>query len=418
MTATLTERAPAGPSARASTTPAPFSLTVPRSVLREALGKLTALITAGKPSMPVLTCVRIDVVEAPLGGFASAVLFATDLDDAISLTIPVVATGKGRIAVPAKRLQEIVTNLPAASTVTLAVTGRTVKVTAGRSMFTLVGMDAAEFPAFTEIVSPGPITLPAGALLSALSRAVKLASTAEPRPIWNTVCLEVVDGALIAAATDGQMLGRVFVGLAADYPAGRQVLVRRTTIPTLLRLFGDLAPDAALTFTADEHQAQLVAGPAPTTIRFRLMDGPFPHYARFLAQPVVTHRIVCERDALTAAIKRVAVVATDPAQRVALTLTADGARELWLRASTADAGTGEDLVVLEEHSLPSDALSDADLRVVFQAPHLVSILDAIGGERVALTFNTATTPVLCRDADSTDPMSVTLLMPLNPGAQP
>jgi DNA polymerase-3 subunit beta len=393
----------------ASLNPLAFSLEVPRSVLREALGKLTALIPSGKPTLPILACLRLDVVPAAPGGHASAVLFATDIDAAVSLTIPVVAVGQGRAAIPARRLMEIVSNLPTAALIKLAIDGRRVRITAGRTAFDVLGMDPDEFPEPPAIRGATPATIPAAAFVSAISRVAPLASAEVSRPIWNSVCLEVVEGRLVAVAVDGVTLGRIGVGPVGEYQPDVQSLLPRTTVSTIARLFGDLAADATLAVTASPHHVTFAT--ARASIVTRLIEGPFPPYTQLLKQPDTARRVVCDRNALIQAVKRVAVVATDPAQRVECSVSVETPGELWIRATSTDAGSGEDLVPLET---PADA-DGLPIAVTMQSARLLAGLEALRGERVVLSINTARTPVVLRDADATaDDPTVVVVMPLSP----
>lgn len=405
----------------AATSAAPaLSLTLPRSVLRDALGKLLSVVQTGKAALPIASCVLIEVPAAPddaesLAGtrVASVRCSATDFDTMLTLAIAAEVTGAGRFAVPAKRLADFVASLPTAARVSVTLTGLTVSVRAGRAVYECPAMDPGEFPT-APVIDAGPgDPVPAAAFLDAISRVVKFASTQESRPIFNSVCLDAVEGVLVAVATDGYTAGRVLIGACS--PGSRQTLLRRTAVPSILRMYGDAPADATLTITADEHRARIdgLAG----SMTLQLVAGPYPKYRHVLTVDAL-HTITCDRVEMVAAVKRVAL-ASDEVRKVVLTigpatgLAAVGwASELTIRAASDAAGKSEDVVAIQSHDRHGGDAGDG-FRIGASATYLERSLDALTDASVVIAFGTPERAFLLRNAsqDATDP-TLTLVMPL------
>jgi DNA polymerase-3 subunit beta len=397
-----------------------FTITVPRSVLREALGKLLSVIPTAKVSIPVLACVLIDVpdtIEALAARLDDKAprpervrLTGTNLDAIVSLAVPMEVTGAGRVALPAKRLADFAASLPDGASITITVSGLTAKVRSGRSTLALSGMDPAEFPTLPEIARARTVAIVKGAFLDATTRAVRFASKQESRPILNSVRLAVEGALLTAVATDGYSLARFPIGDAGPNAPTAEALLPNMTVPSFARLFADVPDDVTLDFAADHHRARLTAG--GVSIQFRLIEGPYPNYNQVIPRDV-RHTIVCEREALSRAIKRVALASGDQRQ-VQMTIgpaAGTGAPELRLCASSESGGTADDVVAVERHDRAESETADS-LTIGGNATYLTTALDSLRGERVTITLTTPERPFLFHVTDQavTD-LTLTLVMP-------
>lgn len=417
MSATM-ERSAKGTASPAPTSAPALSLTLPRSVLREGLGKLLAVAQTTKASLPIASCVLIEVPagdESRGARAASVRCTATDFETMLTLAMPAEVTGAGRLAVPAKRLADFVSSLPTAARVSITVdrTGTSATVRAGRSVYECPMMDASEFPTAPVIESERVDEVPAAAFLDALSRTLRFASAQESRPTLNTVCLDARDGALIAFATDGYTAARVPVSPCA--PGARQTLLRRLAVPSIIRMFSGAAPDETLTITADEHRAR-IEGAAGSMV-LQLVAGPYPTYRPLLSVEAV-HTITCDRVELAAAVKRVAL-ASNEVRQVILTVgpatglaAGTGASELSARAASDGAGAAEDVVAVEAHER-ADGGVPVEFRIGASATYLERALDSLTDASVAIRFATPERAFLLHNAsqDATDP-TLTLVMPL------
>lgn len=399
---------------------AKFTITAARSALREAVTKLASLIPTSKPTLPILACLRLDVLmtvdelaaDTGMQRVTLATLYGTNLDAAISLKVPVQAVGAGRAAIPARRLADILANLPAAAVVTIEVDGERIHVSAGRAKFDIAGMKPDEFPELPVVKEGAEFTVDAAAFISAITRVSKLASSEDSRMNMNSVCLSVVGDSLIAVSTDSYGLARVRIG---DAPGGafRPALIRKEAVPNIARLFGGLAAATALVIRSDGTRLNVTSKYATAVLA--LLDLEFPKYEPLIPK-TWTHSIVCDREELASALRRVSIMSANEVRSIRLTFGADGRPELLLNSRKTDAGSAEDVVALDDHSVSdsSAAAEDVseDLAIGAQSSVLVAALDALACERVRVNVEAPTRFIVIRDEDrdATDP-SLALVAP-------
>ena len=121
-----------------------MKFTITRERLQEGLQAVAASVPS-KTTLPVLANI---LVEAGKDGLR---LSATDLDIAVSTVVAADVDSEGAVTLPAKKLVEIVRELPSAA---IRVTGageQRVSLECGRSRFKLLGIPKDEFPSFPPV---------------------------------------------------------------------------------------------------------------------------------------------------------------------------------------------------------------------------------------------------------------------------
>ena len=153
-----------------------MKFTITRERLHEGLTAVAPSVPT-KTTLPVLSNI---LLEAGEGGVR---LSGTDLDIAVSMMVPAEVDAEGAVTIPAKKLLEIVRELPNAG---IRVTGtgeQRVSLECGRSRFKLLGIPREEFPNFPPVSFDEPWTVTAVDLLKLINHVSFAASTEESRPI-------------------------------------------------------------------------------------------------------------------------------------------------------------------------------------------------------------------------------------------
>ena len=119
-----------------------FSIT--REQLQEGLVAVAAAVPT-KTTLPVLSNI---LLEATKDGIR---LSGTDLDISVATTVSASVDQEGAITLPARKLVEIVRELPSASIRITAAGEQRVTIECGRSRFRLLGLPREEFPAFPAV---------------------------------------------------------------------------------------------------------------------------------------------------------------------------------------------------------------------------------------------------------------------------
>src|SRR3954462_8399874 len=155
-----------------------MKLTITREQLQEGLVAVAASVPA-KTTLPILSNI---LLEAGKDGIR---LSGTDLDIAVSTTVSASVDQEGAITLPARKLVEIVRELPSAAIRLTASGEQRVTIECGRSTFRLLGLPREEFPAFPGVTFAGGWRAPAKDLQKLIAHVAFAASTEESLPILN-----------------------------------------------------------------------------------------------------------------------------------------------------------------------------------------------------------------------------------------
>ncbi len=379
------------------------TITVTRSVLREALGKLVPIIPPPKSTSSVaITGVRVDASAHGLR------LSGTNFDAALSLDVAADVVGEVVALLPFKRLLDVVANISSSAPVVLKVDPAKCKVTCGRASFELVALPIGDYPETPATDTERAASVPAGPFLSALLRAAPHADGDEDANAFRTTVQVARRGAVITAtATQGHCIARLSAGAPASAPEKVEFLFRASDAAAIGRAFAGLAPDAPIALSGDASRCELRA--TGVVLSLRLVDTVYPPNIDVVLQCETSRELVCDRAALMAAAK-LALVAAPEDKTNYIELAFGTTPEITVRgAMGTDANAASD-VVEAEVVLASDK---APLCTACNGEYLVRVLGSLDCELVRLSFQAEGRVFLVRPAklDVNDP-TVLGLMPL------
>lgn len=382
------------------------TITIARQALRTALNKLLAAVDTTSKALPVAQHILFDVAPGQL------TLTATNFEAFVRLTVACECAGDGSVLLPAKLLGEIVANLPPA-TVTIALNTPhlgNARVTAGRSVFDIVGLGADEFPPLPDVENGRAVEVIAAPFMDALTRCAAHASDADSRPALNGVLVEREGDALVIVGCSGASLARLSGGVVAGPAFARQCSIHRQSVPILARLFAGLPDEEPITLSVDEHRLQVSS--VDQVAQVRLVEHEFPSYRQLLKAERL-FSAVCDRLLLAAALRRVALTSgetpTGHTGRVTITL----ADELLLRAEKGERGRATDAVPIESRAVSGTAARDTSITFGMNATLLIAALTTLTADRVELAIDGPERALVITPADQpeSDP-TLCLVMPL------
>jgi DNA polymerase-3 subunit beta len=368
-----------------------MKFTITRDKLHEGLTAVAASVPV-KTTLPVLANI---LVEASKDGLR---LSATDLDIAVSTTIPASVDQEGSLTIPARKLSEIVKELPNAA---IRMTGsgeQRVQIECGRSKFKLLGISRDEFPAFPQVKFDGGWKVAAKELQKLISHVAFAASTEESRPILNGVLWELRSDRMRMVATNGHRLARMDVPASGQKGSGGQadLIIPPKALDQITRLFkGDEDIEIG---RSDNH---LGFRSTTTQVFTRLIEGPYPNYEQVIPREN-DKSLTADKQALAGALRRMSIVASDQTRRVRMAFT-NGACKLSVQ--TPDLGEAQEEIAVAYEGDP--------LEIGFNAQYLLEILKFMPTEEVRMTFKAPERAATCEPVGWDDPASyLTLVMPL------
>ncbi len=363
-----------------------MNLTVTRQNLQTALAAVAASIPS-KTTLPVLSNVLLEADGEHLS------ISGTDLDVSIRIRVPAEIASGGAITAPGRMLQEIARELPD-EPVGLAIKGRTLEINCGYSHFTLHALASEEFPNFPDVGFDDAWTVAATSLRTLIQRSAFAVSTEDSRPILKGVYWELGEDRMTMVSTNGHRLARMSTDPSS---AGGQT----TSV---------IVPPAALIqvekiFDGDDEIAVARAGNylgfrSPTReIYTRLIDGKYPNYEQVIPRDNDKVAVVA-RDALEAAVRRIAVVARRQTHRIKFSFAQN---RVVLDANTPDLGNATDEVQID--------YDREEIQIGFNGSYLVEILRNMPQGDIRISFKTAERATTLEPADP-DEQYLCLIMPL------
>jgi len=363
--------------------------TIAREKLQDGLSAVIATVPA-KTTLPVLSNILLETSERGIR------LSGTDLDMAVSTEVTADVESQGAITVPAKKLAEIVRELPSAPVKMSAVGEQKITLECGRSRFRLLGLPRDEFPTFPVVRFSESWRIKSGELQKLIAHTAFAVSTEESRPILNGVLWELRGDRMRMVATNGHRLAKIDVPVAGQNGRSEDLIIPPKALEQLRRLFP--AEEDLENARGENH----LGFRSPLTAVFtRLIEGPYPPYEQVI--PRDNDRIaLADRNALSQALKRMSVVASDQTHRIRMSFNAGMAK---FSVQTPDLGEAQD-------ELPVTYEGDA-LDIGFNASYLLEILRNMPTDEVRLTFKAPERAATVEPVGWNDPAQyMCLIMPL------
>jgi len=343
-------------------------------------------IVEPRQTLPILANVLLEAVEDTLR------LTATDLEVGARVSVPARVAGSGSVTVSARKLSEIVKELPAAA-LTLKV-GESASVTlrcAGVN-YRLVGMAADDFPAVVPSAPPAWLTLEARTLREALSQTSFAVSHDETRFALNGVLFQLNPKEIRFVATDGHRLAVATRGVGHGL-SGVSGIVPRKAVNEITRVLG-AGEDVQIAITENQFVLQM----PNFVMTARLIEGQFPNWEAVMPR---NHpgRLAIARPALAAALRRVSVMAEERNKPVRMTLTPG---QLTLTAASHDLGDAEETIEVD--------YTGGELSIGFNSRYLLDALAPMEKDDVVFEFKDALSPGVLKTAE--DDRYCCVIMPM------
>jgi DNA polymerase-3 subunit beta len=363
---------------------------ITRDKLQQGLAAVGASIPT-RTTLPVLSNILIEASGD------SVSMSGTDLDIAVTVSVPAEVEEEGALTVPAKKLQELARELPEHPVRVQSKSDR-FELSCGRASFKLNGMAKDEFPTFPS-VDFGSAWQLGGQVLHDLIRQTSFAvSTEESRPILNGVLWQMEAGTMRMVATNGHRLARMAVPVAGSGMPKEELIVPPKALQQVERLFS-VGQDVEVA-RSENHLGFRHEG---TQVFTRLIEGPYPNYEQVIPKDN-DKTAIADRNLLTQALRRMAVVASDQTHRVRLAFASGSLR---FSVETPDLGEAHEELEVEFQGEP--------LEIGFNASYLLEVLKYMPTDDVKMTFKAperaATIEPIAKEGEET-PQYFCLVMPL------
>ncbi|HLY64558.1 MAG TPA: DNA polymerase III subunit beta [Chloroflexota bacterium] len=371
-----------------------MKLSCPQENLSKGLAIVGRAVST-RSTMPILSNVLLATDGSRLR------LAATNLELSINCWVEAEVEQEGRVAVPARLLQEFVNSLPSAPVnMELNASNRTVKMHCLRTDGNIRGVNADEFPAIPTVEDGAAVfRQPAHLLKDMINQVAIAAATDDSRPIFTGV-LTTIGKTMMMVAADGFRLGLRSTELEGGPEEELTLIVPAKSLLELARILPDgKGQDEMVEIALAPNKNQVIFRTSSVELVSRLIEGQFPNYKQIMPKESKTQVIVPTSEFLNAA-KTASFFARDSANIVRLHMESG---ELTVRAESTELGDNESKIDAVVEGEPS-----AD--IAFNAKYLTDALNVVESEQTRLEIVSAGSPGVIKPVDSTD--YVHIIMPM------
>ena len=318
-------------------------------------------VVSTRTTLPILSNVLLQAADGQLR------LTTTDLDVGVSGVIDAQIDKPGSTTLPARRLANIVRELPAAE-VQIEIDAKNVaSIRCGQSFFKILGLPEEEFPPLPKFADAKTFTIHQQALRDALKKTSYAISTDETRYVLNGILFSFKENKLTMVATDGRRLA--LVDLEVEFPRSQEIeiIVPTKCVTELGRLLGD---EGDVKMSVGENQIAFEIG--GSLLVSKLIEGNYPNYRQVIPGDA-KERITLERETFLNAVHRVSLLSSEKSNSVKLVFSKNN---IEIAANTPDIG--------EAHESLPVAYKGREFSIAFNPEFLQAPLRALPNDEIFL----------------------------------
>jgi DNA polymerase-3 subunit beta len=366
---------------------------IDRDTFLKALQKVQGIVEK-RTSMPILSNILIGAHDD------SIEIVATDLEVGLKGNYAAKVEVNGRITVGAKKLYEIVKELPNQEIVFTTKENDWVELVCGKVRFNIVGLPSDEFPTVPSVRDELLIELEAALLRRMIEKTSYAICNDETKYNLNGIFTKVDQTengqSLKMVATDGHRLSiasGIFSG-KANSELVKGVILPKKGIYEIKKITDE--GDGLLQFGFVDSSAVIKKG--DTTLVMRLVDGEFPDYTRVI--PAANDQVVkASREELIHAVRRMAILSSEKFKGIMLEIEGNG-----VKISSSNPELGD---AMEELDVQYDG---SPFSVRFNARYLLDVLMVCESQNVLMKFKNELSPSIVTP-DSDDEL-LAVIMPM------
>lgn len=344
-------------------------------------------VASGHSTLPILANVLIQAADGKI------TCVATDLEIGIKIRVDGVIQEEGAITVSARKLADVVKELPEDKTIHLATTANNrVEITCGDGVYKIIGLSDEEFPQLP-VIDGESLTMDGDTLRALLRKTEFAAATEEVRYFLNGLYFNFLADRTEVVATDSRWLALAHCDPLKTPGDNDGFILPLKSVKEIARTFADASE---VTLSIFENQILFADGNAVLTTR--LVDGDYPKYDKLIPDDTIG-RAVVSKESILPAVRRVALLSNPKNYSITLDMETE---QITISSKTPELG--------EAHETVSVQSCTATARFAIDARLLINILAHIETESLAIEFTGEFAPVLVRPVG--DEGHICLVMPM------
>src|SRR5262245_38677682 len=297
-------------------------------------------------------------------------MLATDLEVGLRSKCAATIAKGGSVTLPAKKFYEIVKSLPDTD-IRIADDKNGVKISADHFESRMQTLPREDFPALPEPGGAAQTTLQRSAVKEMVSKTQFAITGEDTRYFLNGALFVLRPGDMSLVATDGHRLALVSMTRNGGTKSADETkaIFPKKTLGELARLLME-GEGEDLSYERGENHLFFNVG--ERLLISRMIDGQFPAYERVIPKANDKH-IEFERDRLTNAVKRVALLSNERSRAVKIQIDKG---KVDVTSSSPDLGEARETLAVD--------YSGAPMQICFNAQYVIDFLAAVTCDIVSL----------------------------------
>lgn len=356
--------------------------------------KIVERATSVKALQPVLMNILIETIDN-----GTIKLVATDLDYTVIAEVDAQVEEPGKITLPSKTLNEIVSKLgDKLITFEMKDDETTVNITCQKSKFDIIGISAAEFPPeFSNIYvnETEGFDIEIRPFVKAVKQAGFAAASYETSNLLSGIVCDISSNVMEIASTDGNRLARVRQTVKNNENHSTQLIIPSKTLNEFIKMSSFIDEESVKFYT---EGTKIIIKSEKTITISRLLSGQFPKYNQLIPQESPKEALV-NVSQMISALERVSIMVNEKTSIVKLEFSHNNIK---LTADTPDSGKSEESFDID--------YTGEELTIAFNYKYVLEALKNIDSDIVKVGLNTPLSATMFRPNSEED--YVCLIMPV------
>jgi len=367
---------------------------ISKDVFMKALQRIQGIVEK-RSTMPILSNTLLEAGNDTLH------ITATDLEVGMRSSYPIEVIKEGKITVSAKKLYEIVKEMPDQDIHFSTKENDWVEIVCGKARFNIVGLSSEEFPYFPKVKDESFLVLDNPVLKEMIEKTSYAICYDETKYNLNGVFIKAVEDegtVLKMVATDGHRLSVAEKAIDGNVTAelAKGVIFPKKGIFELKKMVDE--ETAAIMLGFMDNSAVIKKG--NTVVVMRLIDGEFPDYTKVI--PKGNDKTVhVNRDRFLHSLKRMSILSSEKFKGIRIEVSPE---VMVISSSNPELGEAREEMEVTYDGTPISAR--------FNAKYLIDVLGVMDEPEVELKFKDEFSPVMMNSAEGNDFMAVIMPMRL------
>lgn len=344
-----------------------------------------------RSALPILNSIRWELGKGRLK------IHSTDLEISLITESDVESEGEGSVAVPAKKISEIVHELPNEPVSVEIEDNFRVKIRGVSGIYQVAGSDSADFPPILGEGMEAKVVMSGEKFKRMINRTTFAVSRDDMRPTLCGVFFQVLPDDIRMVATDGHRLAKLVDNSYNGEGTAYEAIIPVKAFQLAVKTIGD---DEEVHISASKNYLRLEM--PNSSLYSRLIEGKYPSYENVIPQEN-PNILTADVEALTSAVRRVAIFSNSLTRQVKFSLTAD---KMILTAEDVETG-GE-----AEEEINVDYQGE-EMLIGYNANYVMDALRKIDTEEVKFLVGTKDSASIVEPTEqASDEEFMMLLMPV------